>query len=115
MADTADVVVIGGGVNGASIAYALAARGVKRVVLVEKSAMASGAFRPIERARPHARHERVGRPARGRELSNFQKLAGDHGCLLRCTPPPGGGAASPATGALSLRAAGGSILAAILL
>jgi len=43
MAETADVVVIGGGVNGASIAYALAARGVRRVVLVEKGAMASGA------------------------------------------------------------------------
>src|SRR5262249_6201466 len=34
--------VIGGGVNGASITYALAARGVK-VVLVEKGALASGA------------------------------------------------------------------------
>src|SRR5947208_5670615 len=43
MAETADVVVIGGGVNGASIAYALAARGVKRVLLLEKNAMASGA------------------------------------------------------------------------
>jgi glycine/D-amino acid oxidase-like deaminating enzyme len=43
MAETADVVVIGGGVNGASIAYALAAKGVKRVVLVEKGAVASGA------------------------------------------------------------------------
>jgi glycine/D-amino acid oxidase-like deaminating enzyme len=42
MADTADVVVIGGGVNGASIAYALASRGV-RVALVEKGALASGA------------------------------------------------------------------------
>jgi len=35
--------VVGGGVNGASIAYALAARGVSRVVLCEKSALASGA------------------------------------------------------------------------
>lgn len=42
MSQTADVVVVGGGVNGASIAYALAARGV-RVVLVEKAALASGA------------------------------------------------------------------------
>jgi glycine/D-amino acid oxidase-like deaminating enzyme len=42
MADTADVVVVGGGVNGTSIAYALAARGV-RVTLVEKDAVASGA------------------------------------------------------------------------
>jgi sarcosine oxidase, subunit beta len=43
MTDTADVVVIGGGVNGASIAYALAAKGIRRVVLVEKGAMGSGA------------------------------------------------------------------------
>ncbi|PYM96433.1 MAG: hypothetical protein DME04_02015, partial [Candidatus Rokuibacteriota bacterium] len=42
MIDTADVVVVGGGVNGTSIAYALAARGV-RVVLCEKGAVASGA------------------------------------------------------------------------
>jgi sarcosine oxidase, subunit beta len=42
MTQTADVVVVGGGVNGASITYALAARGVK-VVLVEKGALASGA------------------------------------------------------------------------
>ncbi|MBI2205825.1 MAG: FAD-binding oxidoreductase [Candidatus Rokubacteria bacterium] len=42
MTQTADVVVIGGGVNGASIAYALAARGTK-VTLVEKGAMGDGA------------------------------------------------------------------------
>ena len=42
MADTTDVVVVGGGVNGASIAYALAARGV-RVTLLEQGALASGA------------------------------------------------------------------------
>src|SRR3989304_5198867 len=43
MADTADVVVVGGGVSGTSIAYALAARGAKRVTLCEKGALASGA------------------------------------------------------------------------
>jgi len=42
MIQTADVVVIGGGVNGTSIAYALASKGVD-VVLVEKGALASGA------------------------------------------------------------------------
>ncbi|NUO17481.1 MAG: FAD-binding oxidoreductase, partial [Planctomycetaceae bacterium] len=42
MAQSADVVVIGGGVNGTSIAYALAAPGVK-TVLVEKGACAGGA------------------------------------------------------------------------
>jgi sarcosine oxidase subunit beta len=39
---TADVVVIGGGVNGCSTAYHLAKAGVRRVVLVEKSHVASG-------------------------------------------------------------------------
>jgi glycine/D-amino acid oxidase-like deaminating enzyme len=42
MSQTADVVVVGGGVNGASIAYALAARGVK-IALVEQGALAGGA------------------------------------------------------------------------
>jgi sarcosine oxidase subunit beta len=42
MAQTADVVVVGGGVNGTSIACALASRGV-RCVLVDKGAVASGA------------------------------------------------------------------------
>src|SRR5262245_51185994 len=42
MVRTADVVVVGGGVNGASIAYALSSKGV-RCVLVEKGAVASGA------------------------------------------------------------------------
>ena len=40
---TADVVVVGGGVTGASIAYHLAERGVKRVVLCERRAMGAGA------------------------------------------------------------------------
>ncbi len=40
MRPTAEAVVIGGGVNGASIAYALASRG-QQVTLVEKGAMAS--------------------------------------------------------------------------
>ena len=43
MNETADVVVVGGGVNGVSIAYALAARGVPRVVLCEQAALANGA------------------------------------------------------------------------
>ena len=42
MTRTADAVVIGGGVNGASVAHALAARGL-RAVLVEQGAMANGA------------------------------------------------------------------------
>ena len=43
MAGTADVVIIGGGVTGASIAYHLVRRGTRDVVLVEKSFLASGA------------------------------------------------------------------------
>jgi glycine/D-amino acid oxidase-like deaminating enzyme len=41
--ETADVVVVGGGVNGVSIAYALAARRAGRVVLCEQAALANGA------------------------------------------------------------------------
>lgn len=43
MPDAADVVIIGGGVIGASIAFNLAERGVRDVVIVEKSFLASGA------------------------------------------------------------------------
>ena len=39
----ADIVIIGGGVTGCSIAYHLAQRGVRNVVLVEKNFLASGA------------------------------------------------------------------------
>lgn len=42
MGETADVVVIGGGCNGASIAFHLAERGAGRVVLLEKGALAAG-------------------------------------------------------------------------
>jgi hypothetical protein len=41
--ETADVVIVGGGVHGCSLAYALAARGVKRVILLEQGALAHGA------------------------------------------------------------------------
>jgi sarcosine oxidase subunit beta len=40
---TADAVVIGGGVNGASTAYQLAKRGVRRVVLLEQRQLGAGA------------------------------------------------------------------------
>jgi sarcosine oxidase subunit beta len=43
VADTADIVVIGGGVTGCSIAYHLAQRGVRDVVVVEKRFLAAGA------------------------------------------------------------------------
>src|SRR2546427_10955686 len=38
----ADVVVVGGGVNGASTAYHLAARGVKNVLLLERRHLGAG-------------------------------------------------------------------------
>ena len=40
---TADVVIIGGGVTGASIAFHLAARGLSDVIVIDKSFVASGA------------------------------------------------------------------------
>jgi sarcosine oxidase, subunit beta len=43
MALTADVVIIGGGVTGASIAFHLVSRGVRDVIVVDKSFVASGA------------------------------------------------------------------------
>jgi glycine/D-amino acid oxidase-like deaminating enzyme len=43
MTQTADVVIIGGGVTGCSIAYHLVMRGVRDVVVLEKTFLASGA------------------------------------------------------------------------
>src|SRR5581483_11514317 len=43
VAETADAVVIGGGINGTNIAFHLARRGVKKVILLEKTAIAAGA------------------------------------------------------------------------
>jgi len=42
MRRTADVVIIGGGIQGASIAWHLARRGAQGVVLLEKETLASG-------------------------------------------------------------------------
>ncbi|MGH7266535.1 MAG: NAD(P)/FAD-dependent oxidoreductase [Candidatus Rokuibacteriota bacterium] len=42
MSETADAVVVGGGCTGASIAFHLAERGLGRIVLLEKGALASG-------------------------------------------------------------------------
>jgi len=40
---TADIVIIGGGISGCSIAYNLAKKGVKNIVVLEKNYLASGA------------------------------------------------------------------------
>jgi len=59
---TADVVVIGGGVNGASTAFQLAKRGAGRVVLLERGLLAagasgkSGALVRCHYANPHEAH-----------------------------------------------------------
>ena len=42
MAKTAEVIIVGGGVNGCSTAYHLARRGVRNIVLIEKQHIASG-------------------------------------------------------------------------
>ena len=42
MRSTADAVVIGGGIHGCSVAYHLAARGMRNVVLLEKDYLAAG-------------------------------------------------------------------------
>lgn len=83
MAHTADVVVIGGGINGCTTAYALASRGVKRVVLVEKGHIASG---PTGRSsgivRQHYSHETLAAMARDsvRVWADFaNRIGGDAG------------------------------------
>ena len=79
MDKTADVVVIGGGVNGSSIAYRLARNGVKSIVLVEKSHIASG---PTGRSsgivRQHYTLETLAEMARD-SLRVFENFAGEIG------------------------------------
>jgi glycine/D-amino acid oxidase-like deaminating enzyme len=70
MADSADIVVIGGGCIGASIAWQLARRGAGRVVLLEKQGIASGATGWSSAiVRMHYTHEELVRMALfGREM-----------------------------------------------
>jgi choline dehydrogenase-like flavoprotein len=70
MVQTADVVVVGGGVNGTSIAYALASKG-RQVRARGEGRRRERRLGPIERARAHALHERVGRAPRLGELSRL--------------------------------------------
>lgn len=42
MSKTAEIVIVGGGINGCSIAYHLGRRGIRNVVLIEKGHVASG-------------------------------------------------------------------------
>ncbi len=64
MTDTADVVVVGGGSTGTSIAWHLARRGAGRVVLLDKDGIAAGATgRSSAIIRQHYTHETLARMA----------------------------------------------------
>ena len=87
MAATADVVVVGGGVMGTSIALQLARRRAGRVVLCEKSHVASGPTgRSSALLRRHYSIELYARmAARSFELySNFEELTGRPAEITRC-------------------------------
>lgn len=74
MGRTADVVVVGGGCIGASIAYHLARRGVRRVLLIEKDRLASGSTgRSSAIIRQHYAFPTVARMAR-KSLEVFQRF-----------------------------------------
>lgn len=83
MTRTADAIVIGGGINGCATAHALARRGVRHVVLVEKGHIASG---PTGRSsgivRQHYSHETLAAMARDsvRVWTHFaDEIGGDAG------------------------------------
>jgi glycine/D-amino acid oxidase-like deaminating enzyme len=84
---TADVVVIGGGVNGCSAAYHLAKSGVKKVVLVEKGHIASGPTGLSSGiVRQHYTLEPLAMMARDsvRVLANFRELLGGEAGFVQC-------------------------------
>jgi len=84
---TADVVVIGGGVNGCSTAYHLAKSGVKKVVLVEKDHIASGPTGLSSGVvRQYYTLEPLAMMARDsvRVLANFRELIGGEAGFVQC-------------------------------
>lgn len=87
MNTTADVVVIGGGINGCCTAYYLAQRGVKNIVLVEKGHIASG---PTGRSsgivRQHYSHETLAAMARDsvQVWQNFEQQIGGSAGFVQC-------------------------------
>jgi sarcosine oxidase, subunit beta len=87
MVKTAEVVIIGGGINGCSTAYALASRGVKNIVLVEKGHIASG---PTGRSsgvvRQHYSRETLAAMARDsvQVWKNFDDQIGGDAGFVRC-------------------------------
>ncbi len=83
MTRTADAIIIGGGINGCATAHALARRGVRHVVLIEKGHIASG---PTGRSsgivRQHYSHETLAAMARDsvRVWTHFaDEVGGDAG------------------------------------
>jgi len=79
VAKTANIVIIGGGINGTSIAFHLARKGVKNVLLLEKGHIASG---PTGRSsgvvRQHYTVETLAKMARD-SVKCFQNFAGEVG------------------------------------
>ena len=87
MTRTADVVIIGGGIQGASIAYHLAQRGPTRVVVLEKNTLASGCSgRTGGMIRQHYSTGLVTEIARqGRDFfATFDQVVGGHSGWVQC-------------------------------
>ena len=88
MALTADVVIIGGGVTGTSIAFHLTARGVRDVIVVDKSFVASGATgKSSACVRQHYSTPETCRMIRFSldRFQRFEELTGGHSCGFRRT------------------------------
>jgi len=84
---TADVVIIGGGIQGASIAYHLAQRGLTKVVVLEKDTLASGCSgRTGGMIRQHYSTDLVTEIARqGRDFfATFDEVVGGHSGWVQC-------------------------------
>lgn len=87
MSKTAEIVVIGGGINGCSTAYHLAKRGAKKVLLVEKRHIASG---PTGRSsgivRQHYTIRTLAEMARDsvRVFQNFEAETGGDAGFVQC-------------------------------